>query len=90
MEFEEAAEDYVFIFDRNWVGDSSDEQKTAFSCVPLTIFRKQVIRSTNNEWSHQGSKFFKLRLTGSLHCIRGISVSSSYNSILEVLSEVAL
>ena len=58
--------------------------------MTLTIFGEQVVRAADDEWGHQCSKFLQLLFTRGLYFICSVSISSSDDGVLEVLSEVTL
>lgn len=54
----------------------------------LTVFRQQVVCSSNDELRDQTAELFKPLLAGSFLLIRRKSVPSRKNHVLEILPEI--
>jgi hypothetical protein len=55
----------------------------------LTVLRKQVVRSPNNELCHESTKFLQLLLAFFLDFVRRIRIAATNDGILEILPEIA-
>lgn len=58
--------------------------------IRRTIFRQEVVGSPDNEFGDETAEFLEFLFTFGFDSITGLGIPSSYDEILEILSEIIL